>query len=156
MEGEKIARKAKQVARSTAEIDAACSRFFVTGSSPVLGNHGVLFQLFLPLSRSSRRAKRSDPSSASTSSSASTAGRRGAGRGLGRAAGGGGTRYSIILMYTYARVPRRAPGWAGRGFEVVAPLARAAQTVRAVHRDTRCSGQTSATLKWFLQLFCKT
>ena len=29
-------------------------------------------------------------------------------------------------MYTYARrVPRRAPGWAGRGFEVVAPLARA-------------------------------
>ena len=69
-----------------------------------------------------------------------------------RAAGGGGTGYSIILMYTYyARVPRRAPGCAGRGFEVGAPLARAAQMVRAVHRDTRCSGQTSATLKWLLQ-----
>ena len=70
-----------------------------------------------------------------------------------RAAGGGGTGYSIILMYTYARVPRRAPGWAGRVFEVVAPLARAAQTVRAVHRDTRCSGQTSATLNGYYSCF---
>ena len=54
----------------------------------------------------------------------------------------------IVLVFSYTRMPRCAPGWAGRDFEVVAPLANAAPAVRAAHRDTRWSGRTSATLKW--------
>lgn len=47
-----------------------------------------------------------------------------------RAAGGGGTGYIVVLVYARRRPPRRAPGWAERGFEVVTPLARAAPPVR--------------------------